>query len=589
MTAAPAQHADGAPSSRSGDGQTPILLPTGAPPSTALPATTTRTAAAALALVAAVALTVRLWGIGWQLPYQFHPDEGHYTWKAMDLISQDTLNPKYFRNPSLFTYLLLGEYKLLGFQPPRLDEQAATTDGLLRPPSGVAYVGRVTSAILGVLTVLAIGWIGWRALGPWTGVVGALFLALAFIHVRDSHYATNDVPSVFLLTLSVAASVSLLQRPRLGAYLLAGLLGGLATSAKYNAGLFVVPLVAAHAVAMWRAWPLRRSPLSAPERGGRGVRLLTAFLILAGLVSLAAYLAGTPFTVLDFPKWLADFRTQSDFVDESWEGQARLSPGVPYLLAFGAGLGWPMLLLAVVGVVVLVRRAPAVAAVLGAFPLVYLLFMLRSELFFVRFALPAVPFLCLFAGVAIVGLATWASRFGNLIGLGVGAVLTVLALGQPTLDTVRHNLLVSQDDTRVLAERWALANVPPGAKLQLEEYTIRDRRPRAYGAGVWTLDTDQFNVNAVRRADPAAPLRGSTRYFMISSFQKDRFGMAPDSAQAQFYAALAREGRVVARFAPGRGGQPIPFDLEDLYSPFWGLDRYERPGPTITVYELPAR
>ena len=32
----------------------------------------------------------------------------------------------------------------------------------------------------------------------------------------------------------------------------------------------------------------------------------------------------------------------------------------------------------------------------------------------------------------------------------------------------------------------------------------------------------------------------------------------------------------------------MPFDLEDLYSPFWGLDRYERPGPTITVYELPA-
>ena len=33
----------------------------------------------------------------------------------------------------------------------------------------------------------------------------------------------------------------------------------------------------------------------------------------------------------------------------------------------------------------------------------------------------------------------------------------------------------------------------------------------------------------------------------------------------------------------------IPFDLEDLYSPFWGLGRYERPGPTITVYELPPR
>ena len=99
-----------------------------------------RRAALALAAVVALALVLRLWGIGWQLPWQFHPDESHYTWKAMDLLSQGTLNPKYFRNPSLFTYLLLAEYKLLGFQPPRLDEQAATADGLWRPPSGVVIV-----------------------------------------------------------------------------------------------------------------------------------------------------------------------------------------------------------------------------------------------------------------------------------------------------------------------------------------------------------------------------------------------------------------------------------------------------------------
>jgi hypothetical protein len=531
-----------------------------------------------------LALTLRLWGIGWQLPWQFHPDEGHYTWKAMDLISQETLNPKYFRNPSLFTYILLAEYKLFGFLPPRLDADAATLDGLLRPPTGVAFLGRVTSAIMGALTVLAVGWIGWRVLGPWTGVLGALFLAVAFIHVRDSHYATNDVPSVFLLTLSVAASVSLLQRPRLTTYLLAGLLGGLATSTKYNAGLFVAPLVVAHAVVLWRAWRGRGA-----DGRSSALRLAILPLALAGLVSLAAYLAGTPFTLLDFQKWRADFLTQGSFVDESWEGQVRMMPGLPYLLALGAGLGWPMLLLSVVGVAAAWRRSPAVAAVVAAFPVAYLVFMLRSELFFVRFALPVVPFLCLFAGAAVIGIAGWMQRYGQAAALASGVGLALVATVPTTLDSVRHNLLIGQEDTRVLAERWALATVPPGVKMQLEEYTIRDRRPRAYGAGVWQLDTDQFNVNSVRRADPAAPLRGATRYFMISSFQQDRFGTQPGSPQQLFYEALAREGRVVARFTPGHGGQPVPFDLEDLYSPFWDLDRYERPGPTITVYELPGR
>jgi hypothetical protein len=306
-------------------------------------------------------------------------------------------------------------------------------------------------------------------------------------------------------------------------------------------------------------------------------------------VALLAYLAGTPFTILDFAKWRADFLTQASFVDEFWEGQARLAPGVPYLIGLGAGMGWVMLALALGGAAATLKRRPTVGLVLIAFPLAYFLFMLRSQLFFVRFALPVVPFLCLLAGAAVVWLGEIAARRGRTIGAAAVAVLTIAAVAQTTVDTARHNLLIAQEDTRALASEWAVANVPPGAKLQVEEYTIRDRRPRAYGGPVWKLDTDLLDVNQLKRADPLAPLRGQTRYFMISSFQQDRFSGGPDSPQRQFYDALARQGRVVARFAPGHGNQPIPFDLEDLYSPFWGLDRYERPGPTITVYELPPK
>ena len=292
-----------------------------------------------------VALVVRLWGVAWALPWQFHPDEGHYTWKAIDLMSQDTLNPKYFRNPSLFTYLLLGEYKLLGFQPPKSDEQAASSDGYLRPPSGVAFVGRLTSAILGLLTVAAVGWIGWWALGPWTGVLGALFLGLAFIHVRDSHFATNDVPATLLLTLSVGMTLSLLDRSgACGTYVLSRpvrrarhvdqvqrrvIRRAAAGGPRHRHLAHVadcVPSVGGHGslapTTLAPSSPRRGEPLARPL--ATTMRFVLLPILLAGLVSLAAYLAGTPFTVLDFPKWLADFRTQSSFVDEGWEGQAKL-------------------------------------------------------------------------------------------------------------------------------------------------------------------------------------------------------------------------------------------------------------------------
>src|SRR3712207_5717439 len=119
--------------------------------------------------------------------------------------------------------------------------------------------------------------------------------------------------------------------------------------------------------------------------------------------------------------------------------------------------------------------------------------MLRSELFFVRFALPVVPFLCVLAGCAVV---LAARRVGEVterrasVGLAggwcnwagvAGAGLALVAVLQPTLDSLSHNLLLEQDDTRVLAARWALDTARPGDKLLVEEYTIRDRVPRAYG------------------------------------------------------------------------------------------------------------
>jgi len=252
-------------------------------------------------------------------------------------------------------------------------------------------------------------------------------------------------------------------------------------------------------------------------------------------------------------------------------------------------MGWVMLGLSILGMVLMAREKPALAAVLAAYPVAYLLFMLRSELFFVRFALTVVPFLCLLAAAAVVSLTRMVARWRPELVPALAAGLVIVALVQPTNDTIRHNLLIAQDDTRILAARWALANLPPGAKLALEDYTIRDRRPRAYGGPSWQLDTDLLDVNELKRADPLAPLRGSTRYFMLSSFQQQRFAGGPDSPQRQFYDELARQGRVVATFAPGKGNQTLPFDLEDLYSPFWDLGRYDRPGPTITVYELPTR
>jgi 4-amino-4-deoxy-L-arabinose transferase-like glycosyltransferase len=531
-----------------------------------------------LGAILLLAAALRLWGAAWQLPAQLHPDEAHYTWKALaDMIGGDTLDPRYFRNPTLFTYVLYAQYRLLGFAPPKADEEASTADGLLRPPSGVAFVGRLNSAVLGTTTVGVVFGLARSLGGASAGLIAALFAATALILVRDSHFATNDVPSVLLLMCSILAVVRIATGGGVGAFVLAGLFGGLATSTKYNAGLFVVPLALATLAA------LRRE-----DGAGRG--RVVASALTAGIVALGAFLVGSPFVAITPGKFWADFGTQARFCGDPWEGQSDAAPALLHLGALVAGVGWPIAVLAVVGAVVLARRSPWAAAVVLAYPISYAAYMSRCELFFVRFALPSAPILCVLAAVGLVAMLgrlprrlPWMKR--------MVAVIAIAAALPTTLDSIAHNRLLDQTDTRVLAAEWAVANVPRDAKVLIEEYTIRDFRPRAYGGPSWLLDTDIFKVTDVRPSDPTAALSGSARYFISSSFQGDRFrtsGPRP-AAQRAFYDALVERGREIARFGPGPGGSSLPFEIEDLYSPFWRLGSYERPGPTIIIYELGPR
>ena len=129
--------------------------------------------------------------------------------------------------------------------------------------------------------------------------------------------------------------------------------------------------------------------------------------------------------------------------------------------------------------------------------------------------------------------------------------------------------------------------MPPRTKLGIEDYTIRDRRPRAYLDDGRIFDTDLINVNEIR--DPATVLGGSSfMYVVTSSFNSDRFTSDPQRfpRQTAFYQARDQQTRLVAEFRPGKDDTTIPFDIEDLYTPFWRLDRYDRMGPTIRIDSL---
>ena len=102
---------------------------------------------AAVGPILLLALGLRLWGLTWIPARGLHPDENHYAEVAAGMVRNGDPNPRYFQNPSLFTYLIAGQLlavralgplaEPLGPDPVSAAFRLARLDGALLGTAGV--------------------------------------------------------------------------------------------------------------------------------------------------------------------------------------------------------------------------------------------------------------------------------------------------------------------------------------------------------------------------------------------------------------------------------------------------------------------
>jgi len=134
-----------------------------------------------LLLIVLVGFCLRVWGIGFGMPYGYHPDEHQYVGEAVHFLIEGDFNPHKFNNPSLYKYALFVEYavlyvtgRMIGAFEGCLDFQAFWA----RDPTLFFLLGRLTTAGLGTATIILVYLIGKRAHGRRQGLIAALFLGL---------------------------------------------------------------------------------------------------------------------------------------------------------------------------------------------------------------------------------------------------------------------------------------------------------------------------------------------------------------------------------------------------------------------------
>ena len=393
---------------------------------------------AAVAAVVLLALALGLLGSGYGLPYGLYPDEGGFAERAWRIASglragKLQLNPGSFLYPS-FLYYVLAAWQLLcgrasSFGPESLRE------------------GRLLMAAVSAGGVALLAREGGRAFGAKAGLLSGLFLALSAPWL-DSARRVNPDGLLAGLTLASAAGLWAFGRSgRSGALAWAGLAAGLAAGTKYLGALLLIPAAAA-ALMSRRASPAR------------------FFALFAGALA-AGFILSSPYSLLDAAASLRDLRLQflnqssgqTGFVRADWAYYFRSLDPVPNDPALAntlrGGLGLPFLAASAAGLAVLARRRSREGLVAAAFVLPYLLLISASPSKQIRFVLPALPFLCLFAAAAVEAVRS------KVLSWALAALL-LAGLAVPTAGHLRE---LTGVDSRVFAGRWLDRSLPAGAEI----------------------------------------------------------------------------------------------------------------------------
>ncbi len=198
-----------------------------------------------LIAIVVLAAALRFVPIWFGLPFaQARPDETAALGLAVSVRSRD-LNPHFFHWPSLALYLFAAVHTVLSWVRAAAGGTSALTF------ADLMISARAVVATAGTLTVVVVFVMARRMGGPVLGLLSAFFLAVSILHVRDSHFAMTDVLMTFLATTSLMLLLRALdatERDRvkpIAWFALSGLVAGLATSTKYNAGALVAAMAGA--------------------------------------------------------------------------------------------------------------------------------------------------------------------------------------------------------------------------------------------------------------------------------------------------------------------------------------------------------
>jgi len=519
-----------------------------------------------LAVLTLLAGWLRFSAIGFGLPDQLRPDEELLVPTALGF--EHDWNPHMAIYPAAQTYLVHGVLRSYAtLTRARLNLHAAYgQDNGAR----AFLIARQVSAAMGTATVPLIFLAAAPVYGPGAALTAAAIVTVSYIHVRESKFAKVEVPAGFWLALSILMTLRISYRGHWLDYALAGLFCGLAAATHYTAGAIAIGIVVAH--------------LESRRREGQILlgALADRRIYIAGIVTIAAFIAADPYFILDWHRTLDTYSNlRHDY--NMWNGgHTPAGFGWPWLIlrAMPAGLGLALevFLLAALPWIVF-RPRPGTFALL-AFVIACFLSLTggHPQLEF-RYLVNPLLAMALLGGVFAADLAAMAcssigSRAGGVVAVLVGTLLIIPSI----LRDLQLNDLLRQTDTRTIAEQWMINYIPSSTKvlvLRGDSYG----KPKLPG---------RYKLISIPDLSTLKMTHGWATWVVTDSLPElELWSKGPTDAELEY---LNAAGTLEFDVDSIKAGAAAPvFDPNDaFYVPFTHITSMLRPGPRIRIWKFAA-
>ncbi|MAG57462.1 MAG: hypothetical protein CMJ83_14315 [Planctomycetes bacterium] len=497
--------------------------------------------------VIVLAFLLRLWGVfGQGLPHCYFPDEANNVERALALGAKKSLDWEWPNKPALGYYFLLIEYGALYGGGRVVGAWSSAED------FGASYyanrapfliTGRIFTTLFGVLTLLLVHRLGRIIAGETVGVLAALALALTLGHVESSQQVKMDVPCAFWNAWCALLLVQVMRKGRWRDYIFCGGFAGLGMATKYYPVAMLFPLFCAH---------LMREP----DARARSPRSFLSLRYPAGVFALVfGFFIGSPYSTINgfwqdyaWPQFVWVLRrigihlcqgfeqpvegVQTTVIDGANEGSSLVTPDHTLLDTFwrllesfvgSEGAGWPLALLAVGGVVTILRSPcrTGLLLLIVTFTLALSMGVANKQVTQHRHLNAVYSFTAILSVLGVHGFVRLLKHWSFLNTdaqrrqLAVGSFFLLLLV--PLVRIIQHDIAFTAEEPRNRALHWLEARADPGTVIINDHGRIpfmpnAERCRWAQGRLEVLLRRTKRDIDRVRAEEPPDELDRLIRY-----------------------------------------------------------------------------